>query len=318
MHRTSLAFGLTVVLVACASPHPRPQAPTRSSSTGGLPITTGAIPPHGSIVFDAGGRSRHELAFIPLDGSGPTLMTKAEDRKLVAGQAAWSSNGSQVAFVVGSRHSWAFTGDGDLYVMNADGSDLDKLLPGIGITHPTWSPDGKQIAFVRDQGTALCIVNADGSGLKVIAKERGYYQLPSWSPLGDLIAYQSAGHIRDHEAIFTIRPDGSNEHRLLRSRSSTGFPSWSPDGTQLAYSGGDQLRIFDLSTARSRLVTRCALPACVADFFPAWSPDGSRIVFVRQEEGGAALHLYVVDLSTERITRLPVRGRSNSDPSWRP
>jgi len=286
--------------------------------TGGLSITTGATPPHGSIVFDTGGRSRHELAFTTLDGSGPTLMTNAESQNLVAGQAAWSADGSQVAFVVGSRHSWAYTGDGDLYVMNADGSDLHQLLPGIGLTHPTWSPDGSRIAFVRDQGTALCIVNADGSELKVIAKKRGYYQLPSWSPLGDLIAYQSAGHNTDHEAIFTIRPDGTHEHRLVRSPSSTGFPSWSPDGTHLAYSGGDQLRIFDLSTGRSRLVTRCALPACVADFFPAWSPDGSRIVFVRQEEGGAALHLYVIELASGRITRLAAPGRSNSDPSWRP
>ena len=287
MRQAFLAFGLTLLLVSCVSPAAPPLAPTRSSATAGPPITTGATPPHGSIVFNTGGRSRYELAFIALDGSGPTLMTNAERQKLVAGQAAWSPDGSQVAFVVGSRNSWAYTGDGDLYVMNADGSDLHKVLPGIGITHPTWSPDGTRIAFVRDQGTALCIVNTDGSGLNVIAKAHGYYQLPSWSPLGDLIAYQSRrGHEGDHEAIFIIRPDGSHEQRLGQLRSSAGFPSWSPDGTELAYSGGDQLRIFDFATGRSRPVTRCALPACVADFFPAWSPDGSRIVFVRQEEGG--------------------------------
>lgn len=317
MRTASLAFGVAVMLVSCASAA-SPQAPTRGPSSGDLPITTGATPPRGSIVFDIGGPSRHELAFITLDGSNPTLMTKAEDENLVAGQAAWSTDGSRVAFIVGTRRSWRYTGDGDLYVMNADGSDLHELLSGIGITHPTWSPDGTRIAFVRDQGTSLCVVDADGSGLQVIAKERGYYQLPSWSPLGDLIAYQSAGHNIDHEAIFTIRPDGSHERRLRLSRSSAGFPSWSPDGTQLVYSGGERLRIFDLGTARSRLLTRCALPTCVAEFFPAWSPDGSRIVFVRQDEGGAALHLYVIELSTGRITRLAAPGRSNSAPTWRP
>jgi TolB protein len=317
MSRRSLVIGLTMLLVSCVSAAPQ-KAPTRGPSSGALPITTGATPPHGSIVLDMGGPSRHELAFIRLDGSNPTPMTMAQGQNLVAGQAAWSSDGSQVAFVIGSRHSWAYTGDGDLYVMNADGSELHKLLSGIGITHPTWSPDGTRIAFVRDQGTALCIVDADGSGLQVIARKRGYYQLPSWSPLGNLIAYQSAGHNRDHEAIFTIRPDGSHERRLGLSRSSAGFPAWSPDGSQLAYSGGEQLRILDVTTGLSRLVTRCALPTCVADFFPAWSPDGSRIAFVRQEEGGAALHLYVIELSAGRITRLAVPGRSNSAPSWRP
>jgi Tol biopolymer transport system component len=78
------------------------------------------------------------------------------------GEPAWSSDGRI-----------AFEDDGDLFVMNADGTDAHQLtsLSAAGGSDwcPDWSPDGRQIAFSRSVGTgsdersAIFVINSDGS-----------------------------------------------------------------------------------------------------------------------------------------------------------
>src|SRR5205085_10730764 len=76
-----------------------------------LQITTGATPPRGSIVFEelvSPGR-QSELAFTVPGVTGSTLITDARQLNRVAGQAAWSPDGSRIAFVLGKRGSWRYT-----------------------------------------------------------------------------------------------------------------------------------------------------------------------------------------------------------------
>lgn len=191
----------------------RPSTPAPSTPA----LTTGSTPPHGAITFDepvgGGQRPGSELAFLGPD-EGVRRMTNATARRLVADDAAWSADGERLAFVLGHPNSCRFTGDGDLYVMNADGSDLRRLTSGIGVTSPTWS-DGARLAFVRNQGTALCVIRADGSDLHVVAAARGYYQHPRWSPVGDLIVYQSRIDASEGgDRTFTISPNGTGEQVL--------------------------------------------------------------------------------------------------------
>ena len=162
-------------------------------------LTTGTAPPHGAVVFDeASDRTHSEIAFmVPGTTASPIPMTDAGNERRVARDAAWSSDGTQVAFVLGRRDSWRYTGDGDLYVMDADGSGVHWMTRGIGVTSPTWSPDGTRLAFVKNQGTALCTIEGDRDlTFGVIASARGYYQHPRWSPLGNVIVYQSHIHGR--------------------------------------------------------------------------------------------------------------------------
>jgi Tol biopolymer transport system component len=101
------------------------------------------------------------------DGSG-------RKEKLAGGLSAltyhaWSPDGEKIAFVKQK----------DLYVIEADGSGLKRLTNTSGKEEalPTWSPDGKKIAFscpfkapdASAGHTDLCVINADGTGLKRIA-----------------------------------------------------------------------------------------------------------------------------------------------------
>jgi TolB protein len=199
--------------------------------------------------------------------------------------------------------------------MNADGTDLQQLTHGHGDGSPTWSPDGSRIAFVRDQGTALCTIRADGSHLRVIASRRGYYQHPRWSPTSDLIVYQSRiGTSEGSEREFLIHADGTGEQVLPAFMGPGSYPAWSPDGNRLVYSDGYGLAILDLRTDHVEELPRCH--GCYWDWAPAWSPDGRQIAFIRDDTRSSLV--YVVDLATRSVERIGPADVQQFSPAWRP
>lgn len=111
-----------------------------------------------------------------VDGSGTTRLTSnpADDR-----DPAWSPDGSRIAFASDRAGGW------DLYLMNADGSQVIRLTSvgsGLDAFSPSWSPDGSALAFVQVDGAGvsrLMVVNADGSSLRAVGEEG---QFPAWHP----------------------------------------------------------------------------------------------------------------------------------------
>jgi TolB protein len=110
---------------------------------------------------------------------------------------AWSPDGKRLAFVsfadgnAPSCPAGSCPPSGELYVIHADGSGLTRLTRSrADDEHPTWSPDGRRIAFasgfsLRRQGHApwLLVVPADGGRAVRIGRFAGVVD-PSWSPAG--------------------------------------------------------------------------------------------------------------------------------------
>lgn len=96
-------------------------------------------------------------------------------------RAALPSAIGRIAFV-----SNRFTGNPELYVMNADGSGLVRLTNNnAGEFSPIWSPDGPRIAFVstRDNDHEINVTNADGTGQTNLSNHTDVDFDPDWEPL---------------------------------------------------------------------------------------------------------------------------------------
>src|SRR5262249_48308268 len=107
---------------------------------------------------------------------------------------------------------------------------------------PTWSPDGKALAFTAyspaDNWQAFR-VGLDGSDRRQLTDDWHWSSEPAWSPDGSQIAFVRGDDYQDHH-IFVMNADGSNVRQLTYDVPHNGFlldlrPAWSPDGTRIAF-----------------------------------------------------------------------------------
>ena len=191
------------------------------------------------------------------------------------------------------RTKIAFTsfrdGNLEIYVMDGDGKNQRRVtMNPMYDQYPTWSPDGKMIAFVsnRNRGrNQIWVIDADGKN-PVRLTDGMSDSYPDWSPDGKTILYV-AGHVpEDHNlapgGIVAMDADGNNK-RLLKNRGGI-HPSWSPDGNRIAFISGNigrdtQVHVMDADGRNSRQLTRNT----EHKHTPSWSPDGRYIAYESEE-----------------------------------
>jgi len=196
------------------------------------------------------------------------------------------------------------------------GYSLDIVYPAID-RYPAWSPDGSRIIFghlhVTDIGeegayqfdhdrTGLWIVNADGTGARLLLKAR-YPSQGEWSHDGKRIAASVFPDIWAFEISGNLIELGSLKQ--LTSKGKNFSPSWSPDGIWIAYNTTAAGRLHDINRMRwdgkdKRLIR-------IGGIYPHWSPVDDRITFEWwQTHGGSEVYItYVEGLDYTQITSMP-------------
>ncbi len=139
-------------------------------------------------------RYRFRPALYTMDAEGGGARLLAAD----AGSGAWSPDGSRIAFASVRDRNGIWCGsdecsyNAELYVMDADGTDLERLTHSRGNEgSPSWSPDGRRIAFAgnrntRDQppgsGTEIYSIGAGGACLTWLTNGSPDSDDPAWRP----------------------------------------------------------------------------------------------------------------------------------------
>jgi len=216
-----------------------------------------------------------------------------------------------------------------IWVMDADGSNATELCDcddaGSGcITwggeQPTWSPDGRSIAYYNSSDLWALDIELDADGQPVAVNRRmlqaGFTAFPAWSPVGDLIAYDGGGN-PDPDELYTVPAAGGTPTLVFRNPDNCGFftPAWSPDGTRLAFKTCDAaLVILTLSTGQVDTLIDPGIFETMAFF--DWSRAGDRIAFRgRLTPFPDPIVTYVVEVATGDWDLLTDLGR---DPTWSP
>lgn len=183
-----------------------------------------------SRASGAGG-DRH-LYVMNADGSGQARLTFGN---FVQPKLSWSPDGSKIAFASFDVHASV----NRIYTVNVGDRAVSPLTSSASQWEahifPDWSPDGRQLAFVRytsDEPRVVhevYVVNADGSGQRNLTNNTVADSCPEWSPDGSAIAFEST---RDgNKEIYLMYPDGSGQTNLTQDAADDSRPSWQPSPT---------------------------------------------------------------------------------------
>jgi Tol biopolymer transport system component len=252
------------------------------------------------------------------DGPEADLVEVASDVADIAGPS-WSPDGRAVAFgstkdgmlyvsnvggdtpeesqplgVSGAAPSWSPDGryltyfaevDGnlDIYVVAADGSDIQRLTGDAAPEYsPAWSPDGQRIAFVseRDGDQDVIVMHVDGTHQIDVSRDRWPDDAFAWSADGRHIAFVAYLDGADphtigegNAEIVVVSVDGSRRRDVSRSPAWDGDPSWSPDGAWIAFTRRtEHADIYVMRSDGSDQRRLRGTPGTANDCCPIWRP----------------------------------------------
>ena len=240
-----------------------------------------ALSPDGRYLAYLGTRTRHY---------GPHLLVlreleSGEEEVLDGGLSSslsWSPDSRRLLYIKKGKADKYGSRQADIYEYNLDGPEsglttkllwtvpavvggfapegakVRRLSHGLRAFYPAYSPDGRHIAFVHNQGTRnnLGIVNADGKGVRYLTDFAAGTQLytPQWSPDGSHLAFSISRQGQRDIALLQMSQDAEHQgpsasqaelEILVATEGTDRDPCWSDDGKTVIFSS-DISGIFNL------------------------------------------------------------------------
>lgn len=220
-----------------------------------------------------------KIAYVLNDGIYTMNADGSSSRRVYEGgvfRAALSPDGNKIAFVIKENGLW---------VMDANGGGIRRLLDSRGVLNFGWSSDSSRIVYDEGGGDFSTwsgyIVNLAGDNPHSLdANIFG----PTWSPGGEWLAFMNK------DGLAKRLVSGGVALLLDGSASWWCTPAWSPDGARIVYAKWDEIFVVnaDRSGGWVQLTRNSA-----SDMQPNWSPNGNKIIFISNRNGNN--DIYVMD-----------------------
>lgn len=219
----------------------------------------------------------------------------------------FSRDGEWIAYV-------SFPGNA-LWRSRIDGTDrLQLTFSPMQVLMPTWSPDGKRIAFqgvTPGRHSAIYVISAEGGAPEVLFQEQHNQNRASWSPDGNSIVF---GYYPGPETANGIPIVNVATHKMTKLPGSAWLlnSAWSPDGRYIAARHSDHqvIKLFDLRTQQWRELVRREL-----NWFN-WSHDGRHVYFEQHGAQHAVMRVSLDDHKVDEIVSLQNLKRAGENGSF--
>jgi dipeptidyl aminopeptidase/acylaminoacyl peptidase len=253
-----------------------------------------ALSGDGSLAYLSGEAVDVDLVMVDRAGSERTLLT---DLPAPIGPRL-SPDGGRIAARMQER------GSSDIWIYNLRGGTMSRLTFEGDNFYPTWTPDGRTVAFSSERGESgrdMYMRASDGSGVAelLLERENPVWEI-SWSREGDHAAFREVDSSTGRD-IWILPLDGSSDPRpYLRTPFNERSPQVSPDGRWLAYvsneTGRDEVyvRAFPEPSGKWQVST-------AGGSEPLWDPRRPQIYY---RDGN---QLVAVEVQTEPVFSLGAR-----------
>lgn len=267
----------------------------------------------GKVAFASQRAGDYDIYISNLDGKGVQRLTTAPN--VCEENPNWSPDGSKIVYMNVCWYSASGSTQGDIIVMNADGSNKTNLTqtPSQDDGFADWSPDGSKIVFSSGPyggNYEIYVMNADGTGKTRLTTTPVVEYGPTWSPDGTKIAFvrRSATDANERD-IFVMNADGTRESQLTDDNGRELVPQWSPDGTKILYYRQGDLSVYVMDadgSHKQRLTEGWAM---------SWQPAYFKEVSVDLSGRRVSGQLSSIEISCTRYQKIDIQRRTTD--GWR-